>query len=84
MHTSEKMLSRYKRQGDCNRCGKCCIVQGCEHLSFQGGLAICNIYKNRFDYCKLWPEALPIVYAECSYYFLDTWENNRIIKPRQI
>jgi len=54
--------------GSCKRCGKCCYFldkrpelggtrKPCEHLSFDAeGLAVCNIYENRPDICRDFPQ----------------------------
>jgi len=76
--------NRYIRKGKCNRCGECCINEDCEHLIWESDIAICLIYKNRFDRCKWFPQAPPILIEKCGYYFLDTWENNRIVKAKEV
>jgi len=74
-------LPRYVRMGKCNRCGWCCEYRGCEHLSYdEDEKAVCNIYENRPQECRVFPEAPPILTETCGYYFLDTWENNRVVK----
>jgi len=47
---------------------------------WNGDIAFCKIYKDRFLRCRLFPEAPPILNNDCGYYFLDTWENNKIVK----
>lgn len=71
---------RYKRRGQCNRCGWCCEYSNCEYLSKKNGKAICKIYNDRPLKCILFPQAPPILTETCGFYFLDTWENNRIVK----
>lgn len=68
--------------GKCNRCGKCCVNEDCEHLDCSGTLAICKIYgsQQRPQKCILFPQAPPILISECGYFFKDTWENNKIVK----
>jgi len=71
---------RYIRKGKCNRCGWCCLQDNCEYLMWNGDITFCKIYKDRFLRCRLFPEAPPILNNDCGYYFLDTWENNKIVK----
>lgn len=75
---------RYKRMGKCNRCGACCLVEDppCPHLAWEGKKAICKIFSKpeRPLRCKLFPEMPPIPFKSCGYYFLDKWENNKIVK----
>lgn len=77
---------RYIRKGQCNRCGACCIIEDppCPHLKWNGKIAICNIYNNpnRPLRCKLFPESPPIPsqFDKCGYYFIDTWNNDEIVK----
>lgn len=75
---------RYERRGRCNRCGWCCIHEKCEHLSFNGKIATCLIHDDpdRPLKCKLWPEAPPICNPDCGFYFLDTWDNNKVVKRK--
>lgn len=76
-----KIKPRYIRKGQCNRCGWCCEYHGCPHLQYDGGgKAVCPIYKNRPKRCRVFPEAPPILHEGCGYYFIDTWDNNRIVK----
>ena len=76
-------MLRYIRKGQCVRCGKCCLNENCEYLEL-GELSTCKIYNNdkRPDKCRTFPQAPPITIDSCGYYFLDTWENNRIVKAR--
>ena len=77
---------RYKRKGRCLRCGSCCLCEdpACEYLSFDDNVAVCLIYKqaDRPLRCKLFPEMPPIPkeFKDCGFYFLDTWEDNKIVK----
>lgn len=77
---------RYKRMGKCARCGACCLVEDppCPHLSWDGKKAICKIFgkPERFERCKIFPANPPIPFESCGYYFLDMWENNKIIKGK--
>ena len=80
-------MLRYKREGKCNRCGYCCLTEKCDYFDMDdGGLATCRIYgdKLRPDKCGSFPQAPPILNERCGYYFLDTWEGNRIVKPRGV
>jgi len=74
---------RYIQQGECKRCGQCCINEDCEHFE-TGNLAICKRYgsPDRPSKCKWFPEMppLPRAFDKCGYYFLDTWEDNKIVK----
>ena len=79
------MDRRYIRKGKCNRCGWCCKHENCEYLRLKNGKATCLIHDDpkRSDKCKLFPEMPPILHNGCGYYFLDTWENNRIVRCRE-
>ena len=74
-----KKVKRYIRKGKCNRCGWCCLQEDCEHLEI-GEIATCKIYGERFERCSLYPEMPPIIHEGCGYCFLDTWEDNKIVK----
>lgn len=78
-----KMLRRYIRKGKCNRCGQCCVNEDCEYLEM-GEIATCLIHNSpdRPNKCKWFPEMPPIprAFKDCGFYFLDTWENNKIVK----
>ena len=80
------MELRYKRQGECNRCGQCCVNENCEYLHFDNDITTCLIYdsEDRPERCKLFPEMPPIpkAFSKCSYWFEDTWEDNRIVKHK--
>jgi len=72
---------RYERRGECNRCGWCCLYHSCPLVYFdEEKNAVCSIYNNRPKRCKVFPEAPPILNPDCGFYFVDTWENNRIVK----
>jgi len=71
---------RYTRQGHCNRCGWCCEYHNCQDLIYKDGKAVCTVYDNRPDRCRVFPEAPPILHEGCGFWFIDTWENNRIVK----
>ena len=74
---------RYTRKGKCNRCGWCCQQENCEHLQMGNELATCLIHeKERPLRCSLYPDAPPIIYDKCGYYFLDTFDNNKIVKRK--
>ena len=68
---NEKMLAR--RQGDCNRCGACCmILVRCPFLDEVEGEYTCQIHGEHFEQCRIFPlEArdLEEVEADCSYHF---------------
>jgi len=72
---------RYERMGKCLRCGICCIGEDCEHLLMNDSKATCVIHDdpNRPMKCILFPANPPIVFEGCGYYFLDLWENKRIV-----
>ncbi len=75
---------RYIRQGSCKRCGKCCLTTDCGYFEM-GEIANCKIHdKERPIDCELFPEAPPIMFEDCGFYFLDTREDNRIVKPMEI
>lgn len=71
---------RYKKQGECNRCGWCCRYHGCEFVVMEEGKAVCLIYDDRPNRCKVFPEAPPILHEGCGFYFLDTCEKNKKVK----
>lgn len=77
---------RYVRQGNCSQCGICCIAENCEFFDFKENIGICKIYNHpdRPSRCVNFPAAPPVMIKECSFYFIDTWDNNRIIFPREI
>lgn len=79
-------MSRYIRCGECNQCGICCIEEDCEYFKWEDGKGICTVFgkPERYPRCINFPAAPPIMIKECSYYFIDTQEDNRIIKPREI
>lgn len=78
--------TRYIRQGNCLRCGWCCLSEDCEHLGWyeQDGemKAHCLIAKSpeRPQRCKLFPQAPPLLNEDCGYFFLDRWEGKRRVK----
>ena len=75
---------RYKRQGQCIRCGQCCVNEDCEYF-MMGEPAICLIHdKERPSKCEWFPEAPPIIFEKWGYYFLDTWEDNRIVGVKEV
>jgi hypothetical protein len=73
---------RYERRGECVRCGWCCEYRVCsEYLSYdENGLAVCSIYGEHPGECQRFPQAPPILNPKCGYYFLDTWEENKMVK----
>lgn len=77
----DKKGLRYKREGECARCGWCCEYRICEHLIYdEKESAVCAIYGEHPDACKLFPQAPPILTEKCGFYFLDTWEENKTVK----
>lgn len=80
------MQPRYKRQGQCNRCGACCVNEDCEHLEMSNGASTCLIHNDpdRPLKCKLFPEMPPILFPNCGYYFLDKYEDNRVVKIGEV
>jgi len=78
------MNLRYIRQGECNRCGQCCINEDCEYFEM-GEPATCKIHdKECPPKCEWFPQAPPIIFEKCSYYFLDTWEDNRVVGVKEV
>ena len=75
---------RYERGGECRRCGACCAGEGCEHLLVGDDGATCAIVDSpdRPLKCRLFPAAPPIVFRGCGYFFLDRWDDNRIVRGR--
>lgn len=73
---------RYLRKGSCLQCGWCCLEENCEYLLWDNDKAVCSIYDTDFrpDRCKTFPQAPPILNPACGYYFLDRWENDRVVK----
>jgi len=50
-----------------------------------GQPATCKIHdKERPSKCGWFPEAPPIIFEKCGYYFLDTWEDNRIVGVKEV
>ncbi len=79
-------MPRYIRKGKCIQCGACCQNENCEFLKFDGKKWQCLIHSNsnRPQRCKSFPQVPPIIFKTCGYYFLDKWNNNKIIKPGEI
>jgi hypothetical protein len=79
---------RYIRKGKCKRCGTCCLDENCEYfeLNKKTGIATCKIFNSseRPLRCKWFPQAPPILIEKCGYYFIDTWENNRVVKAKEV
>ena len=73
-------IPRYERRGQCNRCGVCCIKEDCEYLKIENEKATCLVFDKpeRRSYCKDWPEAPPIIYKTCGYYFFDKADKREI------
>ena len=73
-------MPRYKRRGECLKCGWCCQNEDCEH--FDKDKKTCAIYgqENRPKKCIIFPSGPPITHSKCGYYFLDSWNNNKITK----
>lgn len=73
---------RYLRKGDCAKCGWCCLQEDCRHLMFVDGFYFCGIYysPDRPEKCRNFPQAPPILNPGCGYYFLDRWENDKVVK----
>ena len=69
---------RYELRGECSRCGECCINENCDYLEMKNEIAICLIYKDRFERCRLFPANPPIMFKNCSYYFWDKWEKKAV------
>jgi len=81
---SYTMGLRYERQGECKRCGQCCVSEDCVDF-VMGEPATCMIHdKERPPKCEWFPEAPPIIFGKCGYYFLDTWEDNRIVGVKEV
>jgi len=82
-------VPRYERQGECNRCGICCLAEDCQYFewgeSAGNKIGICTVFgkPERYARCVNFPAVPPIMILECSYRFLDTQEN-RVIGPREI
>ena len=82
---------RYSRQGQCNRCGQCCMHEGadggpCEHLIKEGDTYTCLIHDdpNKPKKCGLFPELPPILFKTCGYYFIDNWNNNKVLRYMEV
>jgi len=44
-------------------------------------LSTCMIYEQeRPMRCSIYPDGPPIIHPDCGYYFVDTWEDNKIVK----
>jgi len=84
---NDRPKPRYVRRGQCNRCGWCCLQEEppCPNLKKENDRYTCIVFNNsdkRHIRCSLYPDGPPILHKECSYYFLDTWENNKIVKRK--
>jgi len=75
---------RYIKKGKCNMCGDCCEAENCPYFKRKsknkGICAVFNNSKKRYPRCYTFPDNPPIPFKRCSYYFIDTWNNNKIIK----
>ena len=52
----------------------------CQHLSWQNGMAVCGIYENRPDLCKVFPHA-PVAIdtiPECGYRFIQLEQREEV------
>ena len=83
--TGELPFPRYRRKGKCLQCGWCCLRENplCPHLKFRDdGSTVCLIHRkaSRPSYCRNYPGNPPILHEGCGYYFLDRWDDNKIIK----
>jgi hypothetical protein len=80
---------RYIRRGSCKNCGMCCANEDCDSLVVSNGRSTCLIHpsitgkEGRPSKCPSYPQAPPIIYKSCGYYFYDTW-NNKIVRPGEI
>ena len=76
------VAARYIRQGECKRCGFCCLGgdknEPCEHLVWESKIAVCTIYGNHPPACKSFPDAPPILTSKCGYYFIDGWTGKKL------
>jgi len=72
---------RYKRLGECNKCGNCCVAEDCE--LFDSVSRLCKDYEHRFPRCRNLPAAPPIMVEGCSYKFKEL-ETGRILGVKQI
>ena len=67
----EKMIKI--REGECDRCGRCCkILFRCPFLIDEGETTYCIIYEKRFSQCRLYPiepKDMLEVSGECTYKF---------------
>jgi hypothetical protein len=68
---------RYRRTGECNRCGACCGYEDppCEHFTAATKTkpAACAIWDDpdRDSMCREWPTSPPIKIATCGFRFVD-------------
>jgi hypothetical protein len=72
---------RYRRVGECIRCGRCCANEDCEHFTpaTETEPAICAIWGDpeRELKCTEWPPNPPIVIEGCGYKFVDRVDEER-------
>ena len=71
-------MPRYERKGKCLQCGWCCKHEDCEH--FKDNMCLIHDDPDRPEKCKLFPAAPPVLHEGCGYYFLDKWNNDKIVK----
>ena len=78
--------NRYERAGECARCGWCCLQEDppCEYLKKEDdGKYTCMVFNDltkRPLRCFVHPSSPPVPITECGYWFIDTRENNKVIK----
>jgi len=78
---------RYIRKGKCKRCGWCCLREDppYSYLKKEDDTYTCTVFDDKDERdvrCGLYPGNPPIVYELCGYYFIDTWEDNKIVKGK--
>jgi len=73
---------RYKRMGECVRCGKCCETEDCKHFrpATADSPSSCAIHNdpNRPMKCKIYPANPPLNYDTCGYYFWDVLDKKKV------
>jgi hypothetical protein len=78
---------RYVRAGQCIRCGSCCELEDCPHFDHGDGVSTtCKIH-DRPDFpekCRLYPDNPPTIFKKCGFYFVDTLDDNRKLKVREV
>ena len=43
----------WQRIGECQRCGQCCVIEGCPHYAVLDGLPTCTIWDRLDEPCEL-------------------------------